>query len=189
MKPGTWIGVVGEHPQNDSEAVIALLKKIFPKANFKILLKSLTGTQLYTPKAKRLLATEVQGNRPAFIIFVYDADAHPSEKEKIEKKESIFKDHKQFKQDILLLNIQELEALILADLEPFNKKFGTKAIYKGNPMHQPKPKEWLRAQTGNSRNRYQESDAIALLSAANIENLKMVPYFKEFLDKLDKQIN
>ena len=90
---------------------------------------------------------------------------------------------------ILLLNIYELEALILADIDTFNRLFDTRLSFSGNPMYKTNPKEYLRSQTLKCRRRFDVSENPTVFKSLRIEKLiDNCPYFKEFIVKFEKEV-
>ena len=142
------VGLIGESP-NDTQAILNLLRKKYQhKVHFVILLKRITGHQLDTDKFVRLLKKEWDESFD-FIIYIRDLDDLETNKEKIEQRKNWFQNLEKctIGKGIFLLNIYELEALILADIACFNKYYGTKIPFKGDPMLKKMPKEFLQEKT------------------------------------------
>ena len=197
------IGVIGEHPQNDSQALINLLgqsgKIEKKKFRFKVILDRLRGSQLdenpSTPnkKAVRLLRQAFLINKFNFIIYIRDLDKLPSNTKEIKEKKQWFdKFEKQAGngEGKFFLAIYELESLILADVDTFNKIYKTKIKFSKNPMFQDDPKGLLMKATSKNQKKYKESDCSDLFKKLDIttilKNHKGVNSFKEFYDNLVK---
>src|ERR1700743_2437831 len=121
------IGLIGEDP-NDTQSIRNLLQRRYPDSfTFKQLIKNKKGYQLDNARTSAALKVEFDDFKPNYVIFIRDADALPGENEKIQKAHNWFIKLNQIvnNKGILLLNIYELEALILADIETFNRLYGT----------------------------------------------------------------
>lgn len=85
-----------------------------------------------------------------------------------------------------MLNIYEIEALILADIEEFNKIYNTQTKLVIAPIDIPEPKELLKKE---SQGRYNESDNFAIFKKLNISQLKQNhEEFLNFIKRLEKQM-
>jgi len=186
------IGLIGEDP-NDTSSIKNLLEQKYTSVEFKTLIKNMTGSKLDSPKTKKLLKLEfddLKSKKKNFlIIYMRDSDALHSEKDKIKIRQDWFNDLRNFindKDGIFLLNIYEIEALILADIENFNKKYKTKIAFENNPMYQKEPKEFLKSKT----TKFKESDNPEIFKKLDFETvLNNCPYFKDFIKELDSKIN
>jgi hypothetical protein len=195
------IGIVGENPQNDSDAMRTLL---LPKAKehiqFKVILKNLYGSDFddeqnggASKKFLRLLKKEIETEDLSFVIFLRDADEKVNEQilNFLHKKDAWFKQaNKEIQQKgIFFLIIAELEALIISDIENVNQFFTTHISYSKNPLYENKPKEFLMQKTDKSkRGRYQEKDAADILKKLDFhkiyQNHKGKRSFQDFADEL-----
>lgn len=180
------IGLLGEHPQNDSEAIQHLLKRHVPKEQFKILLKNVRGSQLDSKKTKRILEKELLTNPCKFVVFIRDLDGLESETDKIKEKQQWFAEFKHYKNDLFLLNIYELEALILADITTFNQLYNCQIKFTSNPMFKTDPKAFLKTKTYHLSKKYHESHASEIFKHLNIQTLiEKCAYFKTFITHFD----
>ena len=177
------IGLVGEDP-NDTLSIRSLLSGKYPDVfHFKQLIRNKRGHQLDNTRTDAALKIEFEEFKPDYVLFIRDADALPSEYEKLEKVRKWFEKMNNVvgKRGILLINIFELEALILADIESFNKIYGTTIQFSRNCMYQKQPKEFLIQKTAQNRRVYTESDCPSIF-----ENLKYdvivanCQYFRDF---------
>lgn len=187
------VGLVGEDP-NDTSSIENLLSPPYraKKIKFIKLLKNIRGWQLDSiHKVKRALAVEFEYKKCDFVIYIRDSDGPSSDKIKINIRKEWFKhlDDSANKKGLLLLNIYELEALILADIGSFNKMYRTDINYKQNPSFEKDPKEFLMRKTINSQRKYKESDCPEIFSKLNIETVKRnCTYFKNFISEFESRI-
>ncbi|MBC7554948.1 MAG: hypothetical protein H7257_13335 [Taibaiella sp.] len=112
------IGLVGEDP-NDTTAVKNLLLQRFNKnITYLPLINRARGYQLDNARVKHALCIECRIKKPDIVLFIRDADGVATETNAISKCKDWF--HRMSadlkSQNILLLNIYELEALIFADI-------------------------------------------------------------------------
>ncbi len=184
----TKIGLIGEDP-NDTESIQnLLLQKLNGKASFLKLLKNKRGHQLNNNRTIAALNIEFSDKKPDFVIFIRDTDALITEKLKTKRVIDWYNDLSQkIKKSILLLNIYELESLIIADIENFNKIYGT-TIKNNRDVHYIKePKEELIRKTRNNKKKYKESDCPDLFKSLNFETIrKNCQLFRNFLVDFEK---
>lgn len=184
------VGLIGESPY-DTEAIHNLLSKYYKNSfQFVKLLKRVTGNELESlGKMKRLLSAEVKNEADlSYIIYIRDLDALEDNREAVLKRTEWFNKVKATvdTKSIFLLNIVELEALILADIQSFNKKYKTNIKFNGDPMRKTYPKEFLMQQTRNNKKQFKESDNPELFKVLNIDIVKSrCRYFQAFLTNLD----
>lgn len=181
------IGIIGEDPY-DTNVIKNLLSREYP-FQFKPILKNIKGDQLSSQKTKRLLKIELKSSTYHIIIYTRDLDGLETETDKIENVSNWFNDLDALSKStgILLLNIYELEALILADIDTFNSLFGTRINFRGNPMFKREPKEYLKTQTRKCRRKFNVSENPLIFKNLRIEALiKNCPYFKEFITTFEK---
>lgn len=191
------IGIFGEHFDNDAQALKALLGKRFydkKKVIFIPIIKNLRGGQLdQTKKLKRLLKVEVKNEKLNYVIAMRDLDGLPSEIEKIRLKQNWYQKLEMGKSGIFFLVIFEAEALILADIETFNKKYGTRIPFSGDPLMMESPKTFFERQTAKSAKSYEEAHALDIFGKLNFEKIytnHTGPIsFKTFVDTLNAIIN
>jgi Domain of unknown function (DUF4276) len=183
------IGVIGEHPANDAQAIINLLQPHYgEKAQFKVCLKNFTGDDLSSAKFLQELKRANFQNIYDFVLIIRDLDGLPTQTDLLEKKQDLFQKYQEKLNGIgiFMLNIFELEALILSDLTNFNKRFKTKFSFQGNPAYQNDPKGLLKSK---SDTKYQESDAIDLFKSINIVEIrKKHSFFNDFCIEFEQKI-
>ncbi len=171
------IGLVGEAP-NDTKAIANLLKQKFTNCEFVTLIENVRGANLDCQKNKHRLRKEFENKKPHFVVFIRDLDALEKDYIALEKRKEYFTESKSVVDEkaIFLLNIYEIEALILSDVENFNKFYEINIEFSGNPMLVVQPKEFLM-----QKSKYRESDCPQLFETLNIEKItKNCKYFQEF---------
>ena len=182
------IGLIGEDP-NDTTAITHLLQQRFNKGfRYITLSPQKRGSQIFNDASVRSYNIEIMKDRPHHIIVIIDADSIVTENAKIKKRKSLYnKLSRQLNcKSLLLLNIYELEALILADIEGFNKHYQTKVNFKGNVSYQQKPKEYLQEK---SARKYQVAHCAYLFLHLNFDTiLQNCAYFKTFVADFEKAI-
>jgi hypothetical protein len=157
------IGIIGENYQNDACAFKAFLTPQYQgKITFVPILKSLNGGRPPIKKALNLLPIEIQKNQLNALLCLLDLDKEAKRNEcnqwftTIQKGISL--------SSIFYLAVMELEALMLADIEIVNKKYGIKKQYNKNPKFEDDPKGKLKAWTekGKAKAQYSENDAVEI---------------------------
>lgn len=183
------IGLIGEDP-NDTTAIKNLLLQRHAKGlHFEQLLKRKRGYELNNPRYAAALRIEYDSEKPDFVIFIKDADALPSEEDKIKQVKDWFDKLNKVvdKKGILLLNIYELEALILTDIDTFNKHYNVNINYTKNVMFEKDPKGFLKLKT-KGRNQYHESDCPKLFAKLDFDKVltcsEFNKFYKAFKEKL-----
>jgi hypothetical protein len=188
------IGLIGEYP-TDIKAVAALLRKEFgSEIAILPLLLDIHGDNLNPEqknekgKVKRLLRQEFEWEKPDVVIFIRDLDATPlceDYTEKIFRKKRYFTEYRSIvgkDKALFLLNVYELEALIFANIEVFNKEYIADLQPVENIYHIKDPKGLLKT-AGNKK--YNQSDNPALFKLLEIDVLKAnAPHLKLLLDKI-----
>ena len=184
------IGLVGEAP-SDTTAIQNLLSRQYPDFDFVTLLDRIHGSMLDNKKAiSRLLRIEYEDQQPDIIIFIRDLDALENDRSAKRKRQAIFSYSNRIvnRTGIALLNIYELEALILADIDTFNNYYGTEVAEFADPMMVPTPKEVLINATKGT-NKFEESHNPALFNLLSFDIVRTrCRYFATFLRKFDRLI-
>jgi hypothetical protein len=124
-------------------------------------------------------------------LYVRDLDTPPSNQKMKNKREEWFKrlDNSNNCKGILMLNVQELEALILADIDTFNKIYSSKINYKGNPEVQNNPKEFLKSKTKKGKRKFTESDNPEIFEKLDINKLhQKSSHFQLFIKEFEETI-
>ncbi|MFM9948336.1 MAG: DUF4276 family protein [Saprospiraceae bacterium] len=189
------MGIFGEHLENDAEPLKALLEKKFQKDSVLFFpINAGNGDQLTLTKAvEKKVNAEIANKKLDYIICMRDLDGLPSEIKKIEDRQAWFQKIKVNKPSLFFLVIYELEAIILADIEAFNKKYKVQIAHMGNPLWKENPKEFLREKTTKSQRQYNVNHALEIFKDLNFEkvyaNHTGPISFKTFVDALDAIIN
>ncbi len=185
------IGLIGEDP-NDTTSIKNLLLKKHPSGLvFKQLLRNKRGNQLDNPKVAASLKIEFESAQPHFVLFIRDVDGLPTELVKIKKVDDWFNKLNLVVNDkgILLKNIYELEALILADIATFNKIYHTTISFTSNVMYQNDPKGFLMQKTSKTKNQYKESHCPQIFDELNVDEiLAKCSYFKTFYHSFKEKV-
>jgi hypothetical protein len=194
------IGIIGEHPNNDSTAMIALLRKyLIENVSLEVIdLVNFRGSLMDSPKFNGILASELRGEDFDFLIVLRDLDfgkdKRVREKERIVKKDKWFtKVNKDIGEiGIFFLIIYELEALMLCDIEELNRFFQTKIVFESEPIKEKDPKGFLQKETKNASNgKYEEKDAEAIFKKLSFQKLYQnhtgKRSFKTFADELKEK--
>lgn len=184
------VGLVGEAP-TDTKAIEVLLSKKYDNITFIELLKNINGAQLENQKTKQSLKLECIYHRPNIVIFIRDLDGLLSKEYRYQRLQrqnyyKKFKGSTQIKdKTIFLLNIWEIEALILADINAFNKYYKCNIKFNENPMKIVEPKEFLKL----SHKKYSESDNKNIFKHSDFNKIySHCDYFKSFIDKFEQLI-
>ena len=185
------IGLVGEAP-NDTRAIQNLLSRNYKHLEFVELLEQIDGSMLDNRKAiSRLLRIEYESHRPDLVIFIRDLDSHEKDrKKKLERKDTFnYSNGIVNGRGLSLLNIYEIEALILADIDVFNREYGINVKRYDDVMLVPDPKERLMEASRKGKKRYNETHNAQLFLLLNFEILiSNCRYFSAFVKQLNKAI-
>ena len=185
------IGLIGEDP-NDTDSIKNLLlqkhKEVF---HFIQLLRNKRGYQLDNPRTQAALKIEYERKVPDHVLFIRDVDGLPSQQDKIKKVNTWFNKLNKIvsNKGILLMNIYELEAIILADIQTFNKLYNLEINFQGNVMYQIEPKEYLIRKTYTSQKTYSESHCPKIFEKLNFDVvIKNCEYFSHFYENFKQKI-
>lgn len=177
------IGIIGEDP-NDTTSIQNLLVKKYPKLfHCKPMIRNKKGYQLDNERVPKSLKVEFEDYNPDIVIFVRDVDGLATEQVKIKKVKDWFEKLNAVvdKKGILLHNIYELEAMILADIDTFNRMYNTQIKFPGNVMFQKEPKEYLIGKTEKLQKTYAESHCPDIFNNLNFDTVvKRCDYFRAF---------
>jgi hypothetical protein len=183
------IGLVGEHP-SDVTAVTNLLSKKYRQNDYEYIpmLKDMRGSMLDSQKTKRLLRKEYQVEKPDALIFIRDLDGTLNNNTKLTERKAYFRDFNSVvdKKGVFLLNIFEIEALLIADINSFNIYFNSNVEYLEDPMELENPKEFLKLRC----KKYDESFNPEIFELLNFDLvLNNCRYFKGFISRFEKKIS
>lgn len=183
------IGLVGEDP-NDTRSIIHLLERKLPRSvSYTPLIRNKRGYQLDNVRTKEALKIECKRKKPHVVIFIRDADGICTQEDKIKKCKQWYDNlsNEIGARHILLLNIYELEALIFADIDTFNRHYKTTIKGGRDVTYIAEPKEELIRQTRKLNKQYAESHCPELFKSLNVENvINNCVYFKAFVNDLNE---
>ncbi len=195
------IGIVSENYDNDSHALKVLLekhtfkkKKKVLKVAFKPIARKIEGDQLLTKHAARIINFDCERHDIDLVILAKDLDDLPSSKKKINDLTSKIKQISKHTDPTILpfIVIFEQEALILADIQAFNKIYSTKSTFSKNPKFQSEPKEYLKQLTNKGKKKYKESDTPEIFKELDFskvyQNHNGENSFQSFIDELESSI-
>jgi hypothetical protein len=181
------VGLLGEAP-HDTTAIAALLNQRFRgEVQFFALVDDVRGSQIEEQRIKRILRREYEFEKPALVIFIRDLDGLESDEAQLRLRKGYFSEWKSVVDGnaLFLLNIYAIEALILADIEAYNKFYACEVEVADDPMLIPKPEIYLK-----TRSPYLEGQLSAILSSLRIEIVvKNCRYFKTFLNEFDRIVS
>lgn len=181
------VGLVGEAP-NDTQSIKNLLGKFYQSISFESLLKDIHGSQIESQKTKRFLRSEYELKKPDIVVFIRDLDALENDAVQLELRKQYFRDFNTVvdRKGIYLLNIFEIEALILADIDCFNRIYKTAVSKIVDPMKVKEPKEFLKLATKKTVASYNESRNPNLFSELNLDVLLTnCRYFSAFIQEFN----
>ncbi len=136
------VGIIGENP-TDITCIYELLAQKFTNGFvFFPLLQNINGSYLEHQKVEHLLRKEYEYQKPNIVIFVRDLDAPRTDTIQLQKRKEYFTNFNSVvdKKGVMLLNIQELEAILLSDVAVLNKYFDTtlEPVYNCEEILNPK---------------------------------------------------
>lgn len=183
------IGLVGEAP-NDTKAFINLFRNFKEDLEYFPLINDIHGSMLDNQKTKHILRKQFEIEKPDIVIFIRDLDSLESDEVQLHLRRGYFTDFNSVvnRKGIYLLNIFELEALIISDIDTFNSIYSTSIAYSTDPMLQEKPKEFLINSTSSPK-KYKDSDNPEIFEKLSFEKLKSCRYFSNFLQAFEAVLN
>ncbi|RYY06953.1 MAG: DUF4276 family protein [Sphingobacteriaceae bacterium] len=122
------------------------------------------------------------------VIFIRDLDALENDTVQLEIRKQYFRDSNTVvnKKGIYLLNIFEIEALLLADIDCINKVYNSNLSRISDPMKIEEPKEYIKLATKKMISAYNESHNPNLFSQLNFDTLiANCKYFSNFIDRFN----
>jgi hypothetical protein len=180
------IGIIAEN-KNDAKAISSLFKNNFPQQfDFHHVLPLVTGSQLDDENSNHLvlkLRREFEFEELNYILYIRDLDALITDLEKVRFRKKRFQRFARTVNNkaIFMLNIYEIEALILADIETYKE-------YKNNPdLSFDVSKAILTVEPDKMLPTYNKGELVKIIPLLNIENLKANhKYFEVFLSQFFK---
>jgi hypothetical protein len=184
------VGLIGEDPHDTIAIKNLLLKRHAKGLLFKPLSKNDRGSGLDSHNYAARLKIEYDKEKPHFVIFIRDVDGLPSEKKKIKEVEAWFNKLNKVvdNKGILLMNIYELEALILTDIDAFNRLYNTTLSYSKNVMYEKEPKEYLKKKTSKGKKQYHESHCPEIFTRLDFEKVLTCSTFETFYAEFQKLV-
>ncbi len=177
------VGLVGEAP-NDTQSFKNLLEKFYKNISFEQLLNDVHGSQIDSQKTKRFLRNEYELKKPEIVIFIRDLDALENDVVQLEIRKQYFRDFNTVvnKKGIYLLNVFEIEALLIADIDCFNRVYNVNLLKVPDPTKIKEPKEFLTLATKKTVASYNESHNPSLFNELNFNTLMdNCKYFSDFI--------
>lgn len=183
------IGIVGEDPYDTSSIQSLLEGKYASKVQFCRLLKGTKGSQLGTAKVINALNVEVEKHKCESVIIMRDLDGLSSQTELVTERQKWFDKLNVSGKHIFLLNIWELETMIFADIDVFNKKFGTRLKGDRNPMFISDPKGELISATYKTKRKFGVSDCPEIFAELNLNKLiSKCKFLDSFVEVFDERL-
>lgn len=184
------IGIIGENYKNDACALKTFMTPQYEsRVVFVPLGKSLSDGVTRVHKILNALPIEISKNELDAVIFMRDLDNEPNRIIcnkwfiDIQKSISTF--------SIFFLVVMELEALILADIETFNKLYDIKGQYTKNPKHEQDPKQLLKDRTTKAKRKYDETHAFEIFTQLRFDIVyqkhKGEYSFQAFIDRFEEE--
>ena len=177
------VGVVGES-SFDTKAMRELPEREYgQRVQFIDLGLRLDGGQLDGPKAQTMFRLRYEAKHPDLLVIFRDLDAPADDEAMRQKRAAFFADMNAMVagRGLFLVHVYTIEALLIAHIEVFQQKFGWQCRVPANPTTIPKPAQFLRDASRNSRRRYDKAscpDMMALVEYAYLT--KRCRYFAEF---------
>lgn len=185
------IGLIGE-ASSDTGAIKNLLSKRYSNLEFIVLLNSLTGSLMDSKKfIASYLPIELHDKKPDLVILIRDLDSHEKDKSKIGERKKIFTflNKRITDKGLFLLNIYELEALIFADIDKFNRRYGCSIGSTKDPMKIPDPKGELMRATAGKKNRFNVSHNPEMFKLLDFDTVvKNCRYFAGFILEFEERL-
>ena len=129
----------------------------------------------------------VTDEKPDLVIFIRDLDGTLKKNSTLKDRKKYFTDQNRVvdKKGIFLLNIFELEALIISDIQTFNRIFNSELKYEVDPMTIENPKEDLKRKC----HKFNESLNPKIFKQLNFHIVKReCEYFNDFVKRLEKKL-
>lgn len=177
------VGVVGES-SFDTKALRDLLDRQYgQRAQFIDLALRLEGGQFDGKKAQTMFKLRYAAKQPDLVIIFRDLDG-PADDEVMRQKRAVFFAEMNAlvgSRGLFLVHVYTIEALLIAHIEVFQQKFGWQCRVPANPTTIPKPAQFLRDASRNSRRRYDKASCPDMMALVEYPYLtKRCRYFAEF---------
>ncbi len=189
------IGIIGENFRNDACAFKAFLTPQYEgKIELVPLFNSFSKGVPAFSKIIRSMPTEIQKQQLDALLCMLDLDEHRKRGERnqwfkeIQKGISI--------RSIFFLAVMELEALILADIDTFNKIYGITGRYDKDPKLNTDPKKELRGRTdlsSKAKRKYEEKHAFEIFEKLHFDIVYKKhnedDSFQAFIDRFEAEFH
>ena len=187
------VGVVGES-EFDTKALRDLLHRQYgQRAQFLAMDLRLQGGQLDGRKAHTMLPLRYSEVQPDLVIIFRDLDGPANDRAKRQKREALFEEMNALVEHkgLLLLHVHTIEALLIAHVEVFQKKYGWQCRVPANPTTIPNPAQFLRdaSHNRNSTRRYDKVSCPDMMELVAYDFLvSRCGYFRDFDTVLQQRI-
>ena len=183
-KAAVLVGLLGESP-NDTASVQALLSQRYgDRVQFVVLSPEVTGDNLEDPKSQVAIRINYRLTKPDLVIVTRDLDAPATNRAKQLKRKEFFNRLNRGLEGrgIFLLNVQAMEALILAHTAVFNAYYNCACAQPADPMEVADPVAFLKRATPAGRPRYDEGHCAILLAAVDYDTVvaSQLPLLRSF---------
>ena len=177
------VGVAGESTF-DTKAIRNLLQKQYGlRAQFIALPLRLQGGQLDGNKSRTMFRLTYQSLRPDLVIIFRDLDGPEGDHAKQKERQKLFQELNNLieRKGLFLLHIYTIEALLIAHIEVFQKKYGWQCRVPADPTIIPKPVQFLRNASRSSKRPYEKAFCADLMEQVDYAFLtRRCRYFHDF---------
>ena len=185
------VGVAGES-SHDTKALRDLLHRQYGQwAQFIALPLRLEGGQLDGRKSRTMFRLAYEDKQPDLVIIFRDLDGPATDRAKRQQRVALFEEMNALveRKGLLLLHIYTIEALLIAHIEVFQKKYGWQCRVPANPTTIPNPAQFLRDASRNSTRRYDKVSCPAMMELVAYDSLvSRCDYFRDFDTALQQRI-
>ena len=176
----------------DTKALRDLLQRQYGQwAQFIALPLRLEGGQLDGRKSRTMFRLAYQDKQPDLVIIFRDLDGPADDRAKRREREVLFEEMNALVEHkgLLLLHVYTIEALLIAHVEVFQKKYGWQCRVPANPTTIPKPAQFLRDASRNSNRRYEKALCPDMMEQVAYDFLvSRCGYFRDFDTLLRQRI-
>ena len=177
------VGLLGESP-NDTASVAALLGPRYGgRVRFTAISPEITGSQLDNPKFQHIVRMNYRFKRPDVVVVTRDLDAPETDRaQKLKRNEFFRKINLGLEgRGVYLLNVQAIEALIMADIRVFNARYACACAMPADPTTVADPVTFLKNATPTGKPHYDEGHCADLLGQVDYDTvLANCRYFAAF---------
>lgn len=151
----------------------------------------LEGGQLDGRKSRTMFRLAYEDKKPNLVIIFRDLDGPADDQAKRREREAHFEEMNALVEHkgLLLLHVYTIEALLIAHVEVFQKKYGWQCRVPANPTTIPKPAQFLRDASRNSNRRYEKALCPDMMELVAYDSLvRRCGYFRDFDASLRQRI-